>query len=65
MDKSTFLVRVLRDLDMNLRNRAERIAKKRKVAFSSLIRTAIIEWLKEQETQEKMERDWREITQRK
>lgn len=52
MDKSTFLVRALRDLDMNLRKRAERMAKRKKVTLSSLMRMALIEWLEREEAEE-------------
>lgn len=65
MDKSTFLVRALRDLDTSLRKRAERMAKRKKVTLSSLMRMALIDWLKEQEAEEQMREDWHKITKRK
>ena len=64
MDKSTFLVRALQQLDMNLRKRAERMAKRKKVTVISLMRMALIQWLEREEAQEQMSKDWREITER-
>ena len=65
MDKSTFLIKVLRQVDENLRKKLERMAKRKKMSVTSLIRMALIEWLKEQETEEAMRKDWQEIIKRK
>jgi DNA mismatch repair protein MutH len=63
MDKSTFLLKALQHLDMNLRKRLERMAKRKKVTVTSLLRMALIEWLEEREAEEKMRQDWHKITQ--
>jgi len=65
MDKSTFLIKVLRQLDENLRKKLERMAKRKKMPVTSLIRMALIEWLKEQEAEEIMRKDWHEIIKRR
>jgi len=65
MDKSTFLLKALRHLDMNLRKKLERMAKRKKVPVTSLMRMALIEWLKEQEAEEITSKDWDEITKRR
>jgi predicted transcriptional regulator len=64
MDKSTFLVNALRHLDMNLRKRLERMAKRRKVTVTSLMRMALIECLEEREAEERTREDWHEIIKR-
>jgi len=65
MDKSTFLLKALRQVDMNLREKLESIAKKRKVTVTSLMRMALIEWLEQQEAEEQIREDWQEIIKRK
>ncbi len=64
MDKSTFLLKALRHLDMNLRKKLESMAKRKKVPVTSLMRMALIEWLEEREAEERMRGDWHEITKR-
>lgn len=61
MDKPTFLF----SMDENLRKRLQRMAKRKKVTVTSLIRMALIEWLGEREAEERMRKDWHEITKRK
>lgn len=65
MDKSTFLIKALRQLDINLRKKLERMAKRQRVTITSLIRMALIEWLKEQEAEEQIREDWHKIIKRK
>ncbi|MFQ5834813.1 MAG: hypothetical protein ACE5HR_02670 [bacterium] len=43
MDKSTLLFKVLQHLDMKLIKELERMAKRKKVTVTSLIRMALIE----------------------
>jgi len=49
MNKATFLIRALWQLDENLMKKLERMAERKKVSVISLVRMALIEWLKEQE----------------
>jgi len=65
MDKSTFLLKALRQVDMNLREKLERMAKRKKMSVTSLMRMALIEWLKEQEAEEQIREDWHKIIKRK
>jgi len=65
MNKATFLIRALWQLDENLMKKLERMAKRKKMSVTSLIRMALIEWLKEQEAEEIMRKDWHEIIKRK
>jgi predicted transcriptional regulator len=62
MDKSTFLLKALKHLDMNLKKRLERMAKRKKVTVTSLMRMALTEWLEEEEAQEQMSKDCHKIT---
>jgi len=49
MNKATFLIRALWQLDKNLMKKLERMAERKKVSVISLVRMALIEWLKQQE----------------
>ena len=49
MNKATFLIRALWQLDENLMKKLERMAERKKVSVISLVRMALIEWLKQQE----------------
>jgi len=65
MDKSTFLLKALWHLDENLMKKLERMAERKKVSVISLMRMALIEWLKEQEAEEQIREDWHKIIKRK
>jgi len=65
MDKSTFLLKGLQHVDINLGKKLERMAKRKKVTATSLMRMAPIEWLEEQEAEEQIREDWHKIIKRK
>ncbi|MFQ5834657.1 MAG: ribbon-helix-helix protein, CopG family [bacterium] len=64
MDKSTFLLKALQHVDMKLIKKLERMAKRKKVTVTSLMRMALTEWLDEEEAQEQMSKDCHEIVKR-